>query len=110
MEEIEAGEVDDDAGLKHQKPQQQLAEKVTAAVLDQKGERQHLKVPATPMLVSKTSSKSTKRAPVKRTREQEKEAYGRVFVGCGRKEDYDVMTKLGEGTFGYVIHLIKEQY
>ena len=27
--------------------------------------------------------------------------YRWVFVGCGRKEDYDIMTKLGDGTFGY---------
>ena len=61
MEETEAWEVDDDAGLKHRKPRQQ-AEKVTAPVLDQKGERQHLKVPGTPMLASKTSSKSKRSA------------------------------------------------
>ena len=34
-------------------------------------------------------------------REQEKEVYRWVFVGCGRKEDYDIMTKLGDGMFGY---------
>ena len=109
MEEIEAGEVEDDAGLKHQKLQQQV-EKVMALVLDQKGERQHLKVPTTPVLASKMLSKSMKHAPVKQTQEQEKEVYGWVFVGCGQKEGYDVMTKLGEGMFGYVIHLFKEQY
>ena len=89
MEEVEAGEVEDDAGLKHRKPQrqQQQAEKATATVLDSMSGKQHLKDPATPMLASKTVPKGTKRAPVKRTREQEKEAYGRVFVGCGRKED-----------------------
>ena len=43
-----------------------------------------------------------KRKPVKRTREQEKEAYGRIFLGCGQKDDYDITTKLGEGTFGFV--------
>ncbi|KAL5521803.1 BUR1 [Sanghuangporus sanghuang] len=43
-----------------------------------------------------------KRVPVKRTREQEKTAYQRIFIGCGNRDDYDVMTKLGEGTFGEV--------
>ncbi|EPQ53669.1 Pkinase-domain-containing protein [Gloeophyllum trabeum ATCC 11539] len=43
-----------------------------------------------------------KRTPVHRTREQEKIAYGRTFVGCGSQADYDVLTKLGEGTFGEV--------
>ena len=108
MEEIEAWEVEDDAGLKHQKLQQQV-EKVMALVLDQKGERQHLKVPATPMLALKTSSKSMLCTPVKQTWEQEKEVYGWVFMGCRQKEDYDVMTKLGEEAFRYMIHLIKEQ-
>ena len=62
--------------------------------------------PATTMATS--AEKSTKngkrmRTPVKWTREQEKSAYGRVFIGCGKKDDYDVMTKLGEGTFGCVL-------
>ncbi|KDQ60137.1 hypothetical protein JAAARDRAFT_152682 [Jaapia argillacea MUCL 33604] len=43
-----------------------------------------------------------KREPIHRTRDEEKEAYGRVFVGCGKQSDYDVLTKLGEGTFGEV--------
>ncbi|KAL7284009.1 hypothetical protein ACG7TL_001282 [Trametes sanguinea] len=43
-----------------------------------------------------------KRKPVHRTREQEQEAYGRIFVGCGQQSDYAVLTKLGEGTFGEV--------
>ncbi|EJF63893.1 Pkinase-domain-containing protein [Dichomitus squalens LYAD-421 SS1] len=43
-----------------------------------------------------------KRKAVHRTREQEREAYGRIFVGCGQQTDYTVMTKLGEGTFGEV--------
>ncbi|GBE89085.1 hypothetical protein SCP_1500880 [Sparassis crispa] len=43
-----------------------------------------------------------KRKPVERTREDEERLYGRMFVGCGRQEDYDVLTKLGEGTFGEV--------
>ncbi|KAI8986665.1 kinase-like domain-containing protein [Trametes punicea] len=43
-----------------------------------------------------------KRKPVHRTREEELEAYGRIFVGCGQQSDYAVLTKLGEGTFGEV--------
>ncbi|TFY54730.1 hypothetical protein EVG20_g9588, partial [Dentipellis fragilis] len=43
-----------------------------------------------------------KREPVHRTREEEQKAYGRQFIGCGRQEDYDATTKLGEGTFGEV--------
>lgn len=43
-----------------------------------------------------------KRIPVRRTKEQEKEVYNRTFIGCGAKSDYDVLTKLGEGTFGCV--------
>ncbi|KAI0766248.1 kinase-like domain-containing protein [Irpex lacteus] len=37
-------------------------------------------------------------------------AYGRVFQGCGQQSDYEVTTKLGEGTFGEVhkaIHKMK---
>jgi serine/threonine-protein kinase BUR1 len=41
-----------------------------------------------------------KRAPVRRSRKEEYEAYGRSFEGCGMQSDYDVTTKLGEGTFG----------
>ncbi|KAL1690815.1 kinase-like domain-containing protein, partial [Schizophyllum commune] len=37
-----------------------------------------------------------------RSREEEKAAYGRVFIGCGLQSDYEVTTKLGEGTFGEV--------
>ncbi|OCH84236.1 Pkinase-domain-containing protein [Obba rivulosa] len=37
-----------------------------------------------------------------RPREEEERLYGRLFLGCGRQDDYDVLTKLGEGTFGEV--------
>lgn len=44
-----------------------------------------------------------RRIPLHRTRKQEMEAYGRVFLGCGQQSDYDATAKLGEGTFGYVL-------
>ena len=47
----------------------------------------------------------TKRKPVARSREEEAAVYGRIFVGCGRQDDYNVLTKLGEGTFGCVLSL-----
>ncbi|KAF7975517.1 hypothetical protein HWV62_9329 [Athelia sp. TMB] len=50
-----------------------------------------------------------KREPVRRTREEEYQAYGRWFEGCGRQGDYDVTTKLGEGTFGEVHKAIHKQ-
>jgi hypothetical protein len=43
-----------------------------------------------------------KRIPVKRSPKEEEAAYGRMFKGCGRQKDYEITTKLGEGTFGYV--------
>ena len=45
------------------------------------------------------------RPPLRRSREEEYKAYGRTFVGSGQQDDYDTMTKLGEGTFGYVFLL-----
>jgi hypothetical protein len=45
------------------------------------------------------------RPPLRRSREEEYKAYGRTFVGSGQHDDYDAMTKLGEGTFGYVLFL-----
>src|SRR6266702_1715243 len=42
------------------------------------------------------------RPPLRRSREEEYKAYGRTFVGSGQHDDYDAMTKLGEGTFGHV--------
>lgn len=44
-----------------------------------------------------------KREPVERSRKEEMEAYGRTFEGCGKQSDYNATTKLGEGTFGYVV-------
>ena len=65
-------------------------------------------------VVSKPSEKSKEllpshqpprpiRPPLRRTREEEHKAYGRTFVGSGQQDDYDAMTKLGEGTFGHVL-------
>lgn len=65
-------------------------------------------------VISETGEKSKKlqpphqpprptRPPLRRTREEEYKAYGRTFVGSGQQDDYDAMTKLGEGTFGYVV-------
>ncbi|TCD68853.1 serine/threonine protein kinase, CMGC, CDC2/CDK sub [Steccherinum ochraceum] len=42
------------------------------------------------------------RKPVHRTKMDEMMAYGKTFEGCGSREDYDIITKLGEGTFGEV--------
>ncbi|KAH9985600.1 kinase-like domain-containing protein [Russula vinacea] len=64
-------------------------------------------------VISRTSGKSKQllpphqpprpiRPPLRRTREEEHKAYGRTFVGSGQQDDYDAMTKLGEGTFGEV--------
>ena len=39
---------------------------------------------------------------VRRTHKEEVQAYGHAFVGCGKQEDYETTTKLGEGTFGFV--------
>lgn len=39
---------------------------------------------------------------LRRAVRDESQAYGRQFRGCGRQSDYDLTTKLGEGTFGSV--------
>lgn len=43
-----------------------------------------------------------RREPIRRSRKKEMQAYGHSFLGCGLQSDYQVTTKLGEGTFGYV--------
>ena len=37
---------------------------------------------------------------MRRSRKEEELAYSRAFSGCGSIHDYDITTKLGEGTFG----------
>ena len=44
----------------------------------------------------------------RRTQKQEVQAYGHKFVGCGLQSDYDVTTKLGEGTFGFVVVFLQD--
>jgi serine/threonine protein kinase len=59
-----------------------------------------------------TTLSQDQKEPILRAREEEKAAYGRVFVGCGKREDYELTTKLGEGTFGEVhkaIHRTTQQ-
>jgi serine/threonine-protein kinase BUR1 len=57
--------------------------------------------PEKPDETSKPEISSTgRRMVVKWSRKEEENAYGRIFVGCGAITDYDVTTKLGEGTFG----------
>ncbi|KAG6899860.1 hypothetical protein C0993_006204 [Termitomyces sp. T159_Od127] len=46
---------------------------------------------------------------VRRSPEEETKAYGRKFEGCGLQSDYDVTTKLGEGTFGEVHKAIHKE-
>ncbi|KIP11898.1 hypothetical protein PHLGIDRAFT_33171 [Phlebiopsis gigantea 11061_1 CR5-6] len=43
-----------------------------------------------------------RRKPIHRTREEEQDVYGKIFKGCGLQSDYDLLKKLGEGTFGEV--------
>lgn len=71
-----------------------------------KGEPSASKAPAPPA----APAPRPKRNPVHRSREEEKAAYGRIFEGCGLQSDYDVLMKLGEGTFGEVhkaVHRMK---
>jgi serine/threonine-protein kinase BUR1 len=51
---------------------------------------------------AKIMAQVRRREPVRRSAKDEERAYGRVFKGCGNQRDYQVTTKLGEGTFGCV--------
>lgn len=64
---------------------------------EQKGAKSQLKPPEVPKVRS-----VRKREIVRRSVRLEIDAYGRSFTGCGLHADYDLITKLGEGTFGYV--------
>lgn len=44
--------------------------------------------------------------PPRRSLIEEEKAYGRVFKGCGNQQEYQVTTKLGEGTFGCVLRFL----
>ncbi|KAF5351252.1 hypothetical protein D9756_008328 [Leucocoprinus leucothites] len=50
-----------------------------------------------------------KRQIMRRSAKAEMEAYGRVFAGCGQQLEYDLTTKLGEGTFGEVHKAINKK-
>ncbi|KIJ14604.1 hypothetical protein PAXINDRAFT_134877 [Paxillus involutus ATCC 200175] len=72
-------------------------------IIDEKGEAE----PGQPHEISEggklvVAAGRKEREPVQRTRKEEMEAYGRTFEGCGMQKDYNVTTKLGEGTFGEV--------
>ena len=59
-------------------------------------------------MMATSAEKSTKNREhmctlMKWTQEQEKLAYECVFIGCGKKDNYDVMTKLGGGTLGCIL-------
>ncbi|KAG9092432.1 serine/threonine protein kinase, CMGC, CDC2/CDK sub [Ceratobasidium sp. UAMH 11750] len=51
---------------------------------------------------SKEASGGGKPKVLRRTAEQEMQAYGRKFVGTSQLKDYAISEKLGEGTFGEV--------
>lgn len=55
--------------------------------------------PGTPDQPLRPPSKRPERT--RRSRKEEELAYGRAFPGCGSIHDYDITTKLGEGTFGW---------
>jgi serine/threonine-protein kinase BUR1 len=54
--------------------------------------------PGTPDQPPPPPSKRLERT--RRSRKEEEMAYGYTFSGCGSIHDYDITTKLGEGTFG----------
>ncbi|KAG5638003.1 hypothetical protein H0H81_002271 [Sphagnurus paluster] len=75
----------------------------TKNVLMTNGARNEKKEPDAPV------RQIRKRDPVRRSKKEEMEAYGRTFEGCGMQSDYDVTTKLGEGTFGEVHKAIHKE-
>ncbi|KAJ7442497.1 kinase-like domain-containing protein [Mycena galericulata] len=58
--------------------------------------------PPPPEVRKETVRIMRKPPPPRRSLLEEEKAYGRVFKGCGNQQDYQITTKLGEGTFGEV--------
>ncbi|KAJ7047941.1 Pkinase-domain-containing protein [Mycena alexandri] len=54
-----------------------------------------------PVMTTRPPQPEVRKESVPETIEEEK-AYGRVFKGCGNQREYEITTKLGEGTFGEV--------
>lgn len=83
-----------DDGERGNEPRARSPEKDISRVGEKPKERLSSSQPSRPL-----------RPPLRRAREEEYKAYGRTFVGSGQHDDYDAMTKLGEGTFGHVLFL-----
>ncbi|KXN91809.1 putative cyclin-dependent kinase 9 [Leucoagaricus sp. SymC.cos] len=71
---------------------------------EQQGTKSKLRPPDVPKV-----KPVRKRQIMRRTVKQEIDAYGREFFGCGHQADYDLTTKLGEGTFGEVHKAINKK-
>jgi serine/threonine-protein kinase BUR1 len=54
--------------------------------------------------------KKTENYFVGKKQEMPVNVFGHKFVGCGLQSDYDVTTKLGEGTFGFVVVFLLKIY
>ena len=84
----------DDNGERRNEAQARSPEKGVSQVGEKPKERLLLSQPSHPL-----------RPPLCRSHKEEYKAYGRTFVGSGKHDDYDAMTKLGKGTFGHVLFL-----
>ncbi|KAF9450218.1 Pkinase-domain-containing protein [Macrolepiota fuliginosa MF-IS2] len=57
-----------------------------------------------------TKVRPVRKTPItRRTAKEEMDVYKREFAGCGQQLDYDLTTKLGEGTFGEVHKAIQKK-